>query len=154
MLVSLCVILIGIKCAAFLSLSTTTMIQSCCLVVMDSLVMKSIVTTSHFHSGMGNGYSNPVGFLCLAFSVPLPFSHSMHLTIKLTTYFFIPSQNYWPLTTIIFLLYPRCPAYGTSCITFISQIPIIRNKKMVHVQEDSILFQPIIFKLLLYIILL
>jgi hypothetical protein len=88
MLDSLRVIFTGIKWVALVSLSTTTMIESCYFLVLGSLLIKSIVTTSHFHSGMGNGCSKLVGCLCSI----LNFWHAKHLEIKSTTSFFMLDQ--------------------------------------------------------------
>jgi hypothetical protein len=44
---------------------------------MGNLVMKSIVTISHFHSRMGNDYRNIVGCLYSSFT----FCHSRHLAL-------------------------------------------------------------------------
>jgi hypothetical protein len=79
----------GVKWAALVSLSTTTMIESCCLLVLGSQVIKSIFTTSHFHSGMGKGCSNPAGCLCSA----LTFWHSIHMAMYSMIYFFKPHQK-------------------------------------------------------------
>ena len=37
------------KCISFVNLSTTTMMESCCLQVIGNPVMKSMGITSHFH---------------------------------------------------------------------------------------------------------
>jgi hypothetical protein len=60
---TLCVVFTGIKCSSLVNLSTTTMMESCCFTVMGSVVIKSVVTASHFHYGMGNDYNRPVGCL-------------------------------------------------------------------------------------------
>jgi hypothetical protein len=86
---NICCLVSGIKWAAFVSLSTTTMIESCSLHVRGNHVIKSIVTTSHFHSGMGKGCINPAGCLCLA----LTFWHSIHLAMYSTISLFIPGQK-------------------------------------------------------------
>ena len=57
----LCIDFTGIKCASFINFSTTTMIESCCLQVIDNLVMKSMEITSHLHSGTGKGCNKPAG---------------------------------------------------------------------------------------------
>jgi hypothetical protein len=63
-LASLCVDFPGIKWEDLVSFSTTTIIESCFLTVLGNLVMKSVVTTSHFHSGMGKGCSKLARCLC------------------------------------------------------------------------------------------
>jgi hypothetical protein len=88
--VSLYVDFTGIKWASLVRFSTTIIIESCFLTVLGSLVMKSMVTTSHFHSRMGKGYRKPARCLCSS----LTFLHSRHLGIKSITSFFIPSQKY------------------------------------------------------------
>ena len=40
----------GMKYATFVNLCTITMMESCCLIVLDNPVMKSMEMTSHFHS--------------------------------------------------------------------------------------------------------
>jgi hypothetical protein len=86
---ALWVVFNGIKWAALVSLSTTTMIESCCLLVLGNPVIKSIVTTSYFHSGIGKGCSNPAGCSCSA----LTFWHYIHLAMYSTISFFIPGQK-------------------------------------------------------------
>ena len=51
----------GIKCDAFVDLSTTTMMESCCLIVIGNPVIKSMEMTSHFHFGIGKGGNKPTG---------------------------------------------------------------------------------------------
>lgn len=50
------------KCTTLLNLSITPMIVSCCLNVLGNPVTKSMDITSHFHSKMGIGCNNLVGF--------------------------------------------------------------------------------------------
>src|SRR5713101_2145119 len=57
----LCVDLTGIKCDAFVNLSTTTLIELSCLQYIGKCVMKSMEITSHFHSVTGKGCNKPVG---------------------------------------------------------------------------------------------
>ncbi|KAJ0589074.1 hypothetical protein HanIR_Chr04g0181931 [Helianthus annuus] len=52
----------GRKCADLVSLSTITHIVSFHFFVFGNLVMKSIVTISHFHSGSLGCCSKPNGF--------------------------------------------------------------------------------------------
>jgi len=54
--------LIGMKCADFVSLSTITQIASCPFEVFGKLVTKSMDILSHFHSGTSKGVNNPAGF--------------------------------------------------------------------------------------------
>ena len=51
----------GIKCFSLGNLSTTTMMESCYLQVIDNPVIKSMEITSHFHSGTGKGFNKPAG---------------------------------------------------------------------------------------------
>jgi len=44
--------------------SITTQIASCCLIVLDRPIMKSIVICSHFHTSIGRGCNKPPGFCC------------------------------------------------------------------------------------------
>jgi hypothetical protein len=53
--------LTGMKWADLLSLSTTTMMASFCLVEFGNPVMKSLEMVSHFHSGIGRGCNNLAG---------------------------------------------------------------------------------------------
>ena len=48
--------------SAFVNLSTTTMMESCCLKVIGNPVIKSMEITSHFHSGTGKGDNKPAGY--------------------------------------------------------------------------------------------
>ena len=50
--------LAGIKCDSFVNVSTTTMMESCCIQVIGNLVIKSMEITSHFHFGTGKGCNN------------------------------------------------------------------------------------------------
>ncbi|KAJ0940323.1 hypothetical protein HanRHA438_Chr02g0082071 [Helianthus annuus] len=52
----------GRKCADLVNLSTITYIVSFPFLVFGNLVMKSIVTISHFHSGSSGCCSKPDGF--------------------------------------------------------------------------------------------
>jgi hypothetical protein len=54
------------KCATLVRRPTITHIESLPLGVLGSPLMKSILMSSHFHSGMGNDWSNPLGFWCYA----------------------------------------------------------------------------------------
>ena len=49
--------LTGIKCDAFVNFSTTTMMESCCLIVIGNPVIKSMEMNSHFHFGIGKGWN-------------------------------------------------------------------------------------------------
>jgi len=51
----------GIKCVDLLILSITTIIESLCILVLGKLVIKSSEIVSHFHSGIGRGYSRSAG---------------------------------------------------------------------------------------------
>ena len=53
--------LTSIKCDGFVNLSTTTMMESSCLIVIGNHVIKSMEMTSHFHFGIGKGCNKPVG---------------------------------------------------------------------------------------------
>ena len=54
-------ILIGMKWAVFVNLSTITQMASLPLAILERSTTKSIVTWSHFHSGMGSGCIMPAG---------------------------------------------------------------------------------------------
>ncbi|MFS7943686.1 hypothetical protein Hanom_Chr06g00503161 [Helianthus anomalus] len=56
----------GRKCADLVNLSTITHTVSFPFLVFGNLVMKSIVTISHFHSGSSGCCSKPDGFWCSA----------------------------------------------------------------------------------------
>jgi len=43
--------------------------ESCCFTILGNLVMKSILTTSYFHSSICNGCNSPARFLCSAFTL-------------------------------------------------------------------------------------
>ena len=58
----------GMKCPIFYNLSMTTKMESFLFLLLGRPVIKSILITSHFHSGMGNGCSNPEGCWCLDLS--------------------------------------------------------------------------------------
>jgi len=79
-----------IKCASLKSLYTTTIIESFCFLVIVNHVMKSILITSDFHSGMDIGYNNPAGWWCST----LTSWNSRHLSKYLTTSVFILDQKY------------------------------------------------------------
>ena len=53
------------------NLSTTTMIESCCLTVLRKRVIKSIEMSSHFHYGIRLDCSKPPGFLHSAFTLTI-----------------------------------------------------------------------------------
>lgn len=55
------VLLIGRNWAHLVSLSTITQIEFFLLEVLGDQTTKSIVTSSHFHSVIGSGYSLPIG---------------------------------------------------------------------------------------------
>ena len=61
-------LLTGRKCEDFISLSTITHMASCCLRVLGSLVTKSIVILSHFHTGS----EGVVSFLRASGALPSP----------------------------------------------------------------------------------
>ena len=54
-------ILIGMKWAVFVNLSTITQMASLPLAVLGRPTTKSIITWSHFYSGMGSGCIMPAG---------------------------------------------------------------------------------------------
>src|SRR4051812_34496240 len=56
----------GRKCATLECLSTTTKMASFPFWVFGKPVMKSILTLSHFHSGIGKGLRVPAGLSCSA----------------------------------------------------------------------------------------
>ena len=58
---TLLVDLIGIKCVVLDHLSTKTMMESCFLEVIDNPIIKSMVTISHFHFGIGKDRNKHVG---------------------------------------------------------------------------------------------
>ena len=53
--------LTNMKCDAFVNLSTTTMMESCCLIVIGNPIIKSMEMTCHFHSGIGKGCNKLAG---------------------------------------------------------------------------------------------
>ena len=55
-------ILIGMKWAVFVNLSTTTQMASLPLAVLGRPMMKSIMMWSYFHSGIGSDCIMPAGF--------------------------------------------------------------------------------------------
>ena len=59
MALALYVDLTDVKFYAFVNLSTTTMMESCCLIVIGNPVIESMEMTSHFHSGIGKGCNKP-----------------------------------------------------------------------------------------------
>ena len=59
-------ILMGIKCANFVSRSIITQTASFTCYIFSNFTTKSIVMCSHFHSGISKDYNNPVGCLCPA----------------------------------------------------------------------------------------
>ncbi|KAJ0558903.1 hypothetical protein HanIR_Chr07g0341491 [Helianthus annuus] len=65
----------GKKCADLVSLSTITHIVSFPFLVLGNLVIRSMVTISHFHVGSSGCCSKPDGFLCSA----LTCAHVKHL---------------------------------------------------------------------------
>jgi hypothetical protein len=65
----------GMKCAVLVSLSTTTMMKACCFTNLVNLVIKSIVITSHFHSGSGKDCNNPIGCRCSNLTFVKPFDN-------------------------------------------------------------------------------
>ena len=55
-------LLVGMKRAILLNLSTTTRTPSCPYAVGGNSVRKSIAMSTHGAEGTGNGYSSPAGF--------------------------------------------------------------------------------------------
>ena len=86
MVLDLYVDLTGIKCDAFVNLSTKTMMESCCLVVIGNLVIESMEINSHFHSRIGKGCNKLVGCWCSTFTCWL----FIHLEMYSAMSFFIP----------------------------------------------------------------
>jgi hypothetical protein len=84
------VIRTGMKCVTLVRRSTITHIESLPLGVLGSPLMKSILISSHLHSGMGNGWSNPLGFWCSA----LTHWHTSHCATNLAASTFIPLHQY------------------------------------------------------------
>src|SRR3954471_22117583 len=94
----------------FRDVTTTTQIESYPDLVLGSPVMKSIPTLSHFHSGTGNGCSNPAGFWCSAFTR----LHTSHRAIcSAMSPFMLFRQNLSFRSIYIFVL-PGCMEYGES----------------------------------------
>ena len=57
---------IGIKCTLLVNRSTMTQVESTLCAVLGSFVIKSIVMSSHFHTGIYNGCILPWGRWCSA----------------------------------------------------------------------------------------
>jgi len=76
------------KMCFLINLSTRTMIESCCLLVLESLGVNYKEITSHFHSRMGNGLRSPIGCWCSTFTC----WRSKRLAKYYATSFFMPSQ--------------------------------------------------------------
>jgi hypothetical protein len=77
-------------------------IESLPLGVLGSLLMKSILMSSHFHSGMDNGWSNPLGFWCSTFS----HWHISHCVTNLAISPFIPLHQYLSRISTYILVAP------------------------------------------------
>ena len=90
--------------------------ESCCWKFFGSLVIKSILIVSNFHSGMGSGCTNPDGCWCSA----LTCWHSRQWDKYCATYFFMFGQNNYFLITVIIFWYPGCPEYGHLCNSFMT----------------------------------
>jgi hypothetical protein len=85
------------------------MIESCSLPVLGNPIIKSIVTTSHFHSGIGKGCSNPGWVSMLSFKF-LAFHTSSDVFSDL-------SFHTWPKVMAL----DHCHGF------LISRVPYIRN---------------------------
>ena len=94
---ALCVDFTGMKCAYFLNLSTTTMMESCCLCVLGKPVIKTRDIISHFHSGTCKGCSKLAGCLCYV----LTCWHSKLLERYSTKSKFKPGQKICFLISVI-----------------------------------------------------
>ena len=80
------VVLTGRKYADFVNLSTITHMESYPLCVLGNPTIKSIAIRSHFHSGNGISYNNPVDFWCSIFT----YWQVRHEATNLATSFFNP----------------------------------------------------------------
>ena len=83
------VYLTSTKCAYLDNLSTKTMIDSCCFIVIGKPLIKSMEIIPHFHYGIGKGCNKHVG--CL-FSIFICWNF-MHLELYSAMSLFIHSQK-------------------------------------------------------------
>ena len=95
---------------------TTTMNKSCCRKLFGKPVIKSILIVSHFHSGMGSGYNNPVGCWCSA----LTCWHSRQRDKYYATSFFMFGQKKSFFIMVIIFRYLGCPEYSCLWSSFIT----------------------------------
>ena len=116
MLTNLKLDLTGIKWVALLNWSTMTMIESCCRKFFDRPVTKSIQIVSHFHSGMGSGCNNLVGYWCFTLNL----LHSKQWAKYSSTYFFMFGQKKSFMIMVIIFSYRGCPQYNCLCNSFIT----------------------------------
>jgi hypothetical protein len=90
----------GMKCVTFVRRPTITYTESLPLGVLGSPLTKSMLMSSHFHSGMGSGWSNPLDFLCSI----LTRWHMSHYAMNFATSPFIPFHQYLSLRSTYILV--------------------------------------------------
>ncbi|MFS7983403.1 hypothetical protein Hanom_Chr11g00974131 [Helianthus anomalus] len=87
--------------------STITQMTSLPFLVLGNLVTKSIVMSSHFHTGISNCCSRPEGFWCSV----LTCKQVKHLDTYSAISFFIPIHQKFFLKSWYILLFPGCMVY-------------------------------------------
>ena len=108
MLMDLMVYLTSMKCVPLVNLSSTTIIESFCLLVLGKPMMKSMVITSHFHSRIGKGCKSTIGCWCWT----LIYWHSMYLAKCYGASNFMLGQWYSFLNDVITFWYLGWPKNG------------------------------------------
>ena len=94
------------KWAVLVGRSTITQIASCPSWEQGNPVTKSMVTQSHFHSGISKGQSSPAGFWCSALTI----WHVRHFFTNIATSDFIPDQKYCRFRSWYIFVLPGCMA--------------------------------------------
>ena len=112
----------GIKCAYFVSLSTTTRIEDL-HILLGSPSIKSIKISSHTCSGMGKGWSSPAGNVFSYFDL----WQGSHCLIYSLTLPFMPFQYAIFFNLCRVFLYPECPPVGVSWCSEINNLVTPRS---------------------------
>ena len=99
------------KCATFVNRSTITHIELRPFGVLGNPTMKSMLISSHFHTGMCNGWSSPVGHWCSA----LTLLHVSHGVTYSTISPFILVHQYLCLRSMYILVDPGWMEYTEWC---------------------------------------